>query len=491
MNKFEQDAAAEGLGESEAKALAILCGQMGDETDPLWLAKKEAPKRAPRPTTWQVDLQRAVGAMNPRLAREALARAEAEGAGPEAFADGMLGKRAFSMWQSASRGAEQEDVNEMAILMDEHGLPMRAGVEREVSSHPGPLKPREIRESRRKTLSEWAGSSWAGDFKPGGQWREGMLALAESWIAQAPEDGGITHQDWRRAVGVDESRNYSGDNEWTVRLEMAAAFCKKFKMGLGDAGWENAISLYDMAGESDAAEAVRKVLLANNDPLGAGAAGMILGLALSVDDRQLMAEVARRAKAIHWRLPSLCWELIDRYSEPEDPEVLEKWKAPLSVIHASLTPPRTVGDDGVVGGRRCFEALVAMPAMLAGAVENPCPEAFHEMKLSEIVAIHGRFPGLLGCNALGQNFAHRWGMDTARDDEQRCQQFMALLKSPLWEMALAKDGNGLTAVDALRETLGGAQLKKWDGAFATWEASQLRKEMGKPRAAKKTPAPRL
>lgn len=491
MDKFDQEAATEGMGKVEARALAALCLEMADAIDPQWLEKKAAPKKAPRATTWQLDVRRALEAMNPRLAKEALARAKAEGAGPDAFADAMSGRRAFSTWQMASRGAAQEDVNEMALLMDNSGVPMRAGADRDLASHQGELLPREIRANRRKALSEWAGSSWIGDAKPGAPWQEGMLALAESWLAQPPEEGGISHQDWRSAVGVDDSRNYIGENEWDVRLDMAAAFCKKFKMDLGDAGWENAISLIDMVADAGAANAVRKLLKASDEPLGASAVGAILGLAVSADDRRLMAEVALRAKAIHWRLPSQCWTIVDRCGDEDDPEVIEKWKAPLSAIHAALAAPRKVGVDGVVSGRGCFEALVAMPAMLAGAVARPCPQAFGEVQLSEVISIHERFEGLLGCDALGKNFAHYWGEDAMVDNEKGCQKFMALLKSPLWNMALAKANDGSTPVDALRESLQAGPLKKWDVAFAAWEASLLRKEAGKPAAKKKKSAARL
>ena len=487
MENFEKEAEAEGLGPSEAAALAGLCEQHRLEVDSGWLAERAAEKSA-GPSAWREGIVEAVRNISPKELLAALARARAEGAGDNAFNEAFEGQRAFDVWLAAAKGAPPADVVEVALIMDENGAPMRDDAPTWKAADPAELRPWEIRAERLNALASWSERGWK-EAPAASAALEAMLALAESWMG-VPAEGGISHRDWQSAIGVDYNRQAASKHEWSERLEMAAAFCNRFGVGLGDAGWENALSMIDMAGEPLAAAAVEKVLLASAESIGPRAAGLIVGLAISCDNARLMALAARRATALHWRLPQACWELADRYSSEDSDEARKRWESPLPAIHAALLPPRDVGQGGLVSGRDCFEALAAQPKMLAGALANPCPYVFKQMDLKEVLSIHKRLPGLLDPDAEGLNFAHHWA--NMGIDEVCISEMKALLNSPLSEMALAKNKAGEAPVDRMRARLGAACLQKWDAGFALWEARAVKAAAGRAKpAAKRKAGPRL
>lgn len=353
--------------------------------------------------------------------------------GPEGFLRGGLFK---ALDNALCCGNGRRRIEEVAMLLDKRGVVLGYGDMDLVALAEAPLadpaaEAVALRERRRRGLKTWAGL-WG---RIDGDGRKALLAVCGSWLAEPAEAGGIEHGDWLEAAArpgpaeglagrilmIGQCGSAFGASltalQWRGILNEIAAMPNSFNQSTGNArGFRFGLR-----------KSLRLALAAPGEPLDVESARILAAIAVESDDIKLLRLVFERSAGVDWQAPPRWWRFVAEaewvghgdnpdcnYRLKDGPgakiwdgrvEEVEAWGAsqPLSLLHLAL-----VDSACNPGGRKCFQALVQIPQMLAEAVNHPCPRIIARRKAWEVGWLVKTFPGLGAQEACGLGIGHYW-----------------------------------------------------------------------------------
>lgn len=302
-----------------------------------------------------------------------------------------------------------------------------------------------------------------------------LLGVIEHWLNDSGPDA-IAVSDVAAEV-VRRSVEGAKDRDGTRRLALMAALESRFGQMFGAEEWAGIVMRPGWQPSDDSkrqlVDGAIRALAGSSASLDPWVAGWLASLGIIIGSVALVEGVAKRAPAMHWRVPqgALAWLSGADSLWPSGTEGLVG--EPVSLVHLALMHHARHGLD-------IAKALLKNPVLAQGACDNPQPSFLAFCPFEQYRLLVEEFPGLGSCGANGDNVAHAWARlmsATGSGGAERMVEsfFKPLLESRFASMAMQKNASGETPAELFEAALAasGASVDRWREAFAKWERREV------------------